>query len=83
MTKIYENDNYIWNVTNACKGTILYARTKGFNNLYVSLAESKIDKSQDYVLLEADEAGKTQVIFAATTMEEVVSYIDGLKKEEE
>ena len=83
MKKIFENDDYIWNVTDACKGTILYARTKGFSNLYVSLAVSKKDESQEYVLLEADESGKTEVIFASVDMEEIIAHIDGLKKEGE
>jgi hypothetical protein len=83
MQKIFENEVCNWYTTDETKTAGLYMKSKGLENHYVTLVEMKADKRQEYILLKADDSGKTEAIFASSAMGEIVAQIDFLTISEE
>ena len=76
MKQIFENEQCRWYTTDETKIAGEYMKSKGLADHFVSLAELKADGRQEYILLRADETGKTEAIFASSAMGEIVAQID-------
>ena len=76
MKKIFENEICNWYTTDETKIAGEYMKSEGLKNHYVTLVEMKADGRQEYILLKADETGKTEAVFASSAIGEIVSQID-------
>ena len=76
MKQIFENEQCRWYTTDETKIAGEYMKSKGLKDHYVSLLEMKADGRQEYILLRADDTGKTEAVFACSAMGEMVSQID-------
>lgn len=76
MKLISENEKCKWYTTDETRIAGEYMKSKGLENYYVSLLEMKEDGRQEYILLKADEEGKTEPIYASSAMGEMVTHID-------
>jgi hypothetical protein len=82
-TKIFENDKFSWYVTEETKLAGAYAKAKDLAHLLVAQVEDKADGRLEYVILKADEEGKTEPIFASTAINEVLSHLEALTENKE
>jgi hypothetical protein len=78
MKTIFENEKWKWYTTEQTILAAEYMKSKGLKDYFVALAEMKEDQRQEYVLLRADETGKTEAVFASSAMGEIVNQIDAL-----
>lgn len=78
MKQIFENDKCAWYTTDQTVLAAEYMKSKELENYFVALVEMKEDRRQEYVLLKADETGKTEAVFASSAMGEIVNHIDAL-----
>jgi len=82
-TKIFENDKFSWYVTEETKLAGAYAKSKGMFQFLVAQVEDRADGRLEYVILKADEEGKTEPIFASTAINEVLSHLEVLTENKE